>query len=118
MYNPYQFAVNRKQSGQKLISDGPILRLNDGGMDWQNLTIVPLLYHDSGDTSNMWPNGTALYYTMLWAKKNGVAFPNIPSPSYMMAQGLNAKPAFYGCNSTSGPLVICYQWSQWRCEYI
>jgi lysophospholipase len=84
-------------------------------MDWQNVPLVPLLFrgvdaiignNNSGDTTNMWPNGTSLYMTMSWARKQGLAFPIVPSPDTMMSQKLNAKPAFYGCNATSGPLII------------
>lgn len=115
MYNPYNFAPGGRVVGDKSAPAGPILRLNDGGMDWQNLPIAPLLYRgvdaiiandNSGDTVNMWPNGTALYMTSLWAKKQGLAFPDVPTPNAMIAQGLNTKPAFYGCNATSGPLIV------------
>jgi lysophospholipase len=44
--------------------------------------------------------------TMLWAKKNNLNFPNVPTPDVMVRQGLNTKPMFYGCNATAGPLVI------------
>lgn len=107
--------MNGKPVGDPLSADGPILRLNDGGMDWQNLPIAPLLYRgvdaiiandNSGDTTTMWPNGTSLYMTMQWAKKQGLAFPNVPSPDEIMAQGINDRPAFYGCNATSGPLIV------------
>jgi len=115
MYNPYNFAPGGKIVGDKSAPDGPILRLNDGGMDMQNLPIAPLLYRNvdviiandnSGDTADMWPNGTALYMTSHWAKTQGLAFPSVPSPANMVAQGLNTKPAFYGCNATSGPLIV------------
>jgi lysophospholipase len=115
MYNPYNFAPGGKVVGDKISPDGPILRLNDGGMDWQNIPIAPLLYRgvdviiandNSGDTTTMWPNGTALYMTSQWAQKQNIPFPKVPSPATMISQGLNAKPAFYGCNATSGPLIV------------
>lgn len=115
MYNPWKFAINGKPNGDFSAPDGPILRLNDGGMDWQNLPIAPLLYRNvdviiandnSGDTTDMWPNGTSLYMTMQWARRNGLAFPDVPSPNEIMSKGINDRPAFYGCNATSGPLIV------------
>jgi lysophospholipase len=115
MYNPYNFAVNGRVVGNKSTPDGPILRLNDGAMDWQNVPVAPLLYRgldaiiandNSGDTTDMWPNGTSLYMTMLWARKQGLSFPDVPSPDTVVSKNLMGKPAFYGCNATSGPLIV------------
>jgi Lysophospholipase catalytic domain len=114
MYNPYSFAVNGKVVGDKSQPDGPILRLNDDAMDQQNVPLAPLLYRsvdiiiandNSRDTINMRPN-TSLYRTMLWARKNNLAFPNVPSPEVMMSNNMNTIPAFYRCNSTTSPLII------------
>jgi len=108
--------VNGKPSfGSQSDPDGPILRLDDGGMDKQNIPVAPLLYRDvdvivavdnSGDLTTNWPNGTALYTTMQWAQQRNIAFPNVPSPDQMVASGNSTKPRFYGCNASSGPLIV------------
>jgi lysophospholipase len=84
-------------------------------MDKQNIPVVPLLYRgvdviiandNSGDTSTNWPNGTSLYTTMQWAQTRGIAFPTVPSPTEIIAKGWTQKPMFYGCNATTGALII------------
>jgi hypothetical protein len=113
MYNPFKYATNGKVAGNILDPDGPVLRLDDGALNLQNFPVVPLLFRgvdaiandNSGDTTDMWPNGTALYATMQWARRNGLRFPNVPSPDESVARGLNKRPVFYACNSTTGPLI-------------
>src|SRR5271170_753650 len=84
MYDPYKYATNGKVAGNILDPDGPVLRLDDGTLNLQNLPVVPLLFRgvdaiiandNSGGATDMWPNGTALYATMQWARRNGLQFP-------------------------------------------
>jgi len=116
MYNPYRYTSNGQYSGTTFLDpDGPVLRLDDGALNLQNLPVVPLLYRgvdaiiandNSGDTTDMWPNGTALYATMQWAANNNVPFPKVPSPDEVIARNLHKRPVFYGCNSTNTPLIV------------
>jgi lysophospholipase len=116
VYNPFDYFVNGKYSfGVATDPNGPILRLNDGGMDFQNIPVAPLLYRDvdiivavdnSGDTPSNWPNGTALYTSMQWAQARNIPFPIVPSPTQLVQSGNNTKPRFFGCNSNTGPLIV------------
>lgn len=105
------------------------LDLVDGGMDLQNIPLHPLIQpfrsvdaifavDSSADTNYAWPNGTALrasYDRTAGSIANGTLFPPVPDDRTFIAQGLNNRPTFFGCDagnfSTSGgssvpPLII------------
>ncbi|BGP12467.1 hypothetical protein JCM10213v2_000384 [Rhodosporidiobolus nylandii] len=94
-----------------------ILQITDGGENGENVPIGPLLVRArevdvvfaidaSADTEYNWPNGTSLLATAERASNysNGYTnFPPIPANQQeFVDQGLNVRPTFFGCNSTSG----------------
>ncbi|GAA6063845.1 hypothetical protein JCM10212_003592 [Sporobolomyces blumeae] len=99
------------------LSDSDILQLTDGGENGENVPISPLLVKarevdfilaadSSADTEFNWPNGTALLATADRTANysNGFrSFPPIPATADdFVNQGLNVRPTFFGCNSSTG----------------
>ncbi|KAI4204758.1 MAG: hypothetical protein LQ348_001233 [Seirophora lacunosa] len=102
------------------------LTLVDGGEDLQNIPLQPLIQPNrhvdvifavdsSADTSNSWPNGTALIATYERTLDpsgiaNGTSFPYVPDTESFVNLGLNRRPTFFGCNSSNTssvtPLVV------------
>ncbi|KAL8957959.1 MAG: hypothetical protein Q9193_004892 [Seirophora villosa] len=102
------------------------LTLVDGGEDLQNIPLHPLIQPNrhvdvifavdsSADTSNSWPNGTALIATYERTLDpsgiaNGTSFPYVPDTESFVNLGLNRRPTFFGCNSSNTssvtPLVV------------
>ena len=105
------------------------LTLVDGGEDFQNIPLHPLIQpvrevdvifaiDSSADTNNSYPNGTALVATYQRSSaviENGTAFPYIPDQQTIVNLGLNTRPTFFGCdannyttagNSWPGPLLV------------
>ena len=109
------------------------LTLVDGGEDGENLPIHPLIQPNrhvdvifavdsSADTSNNWPNGSALVATYERSLNttgpdgntaniaNGTSFPAIPDSNSFLNLGLNKRPTFFGCNSSNTshitPLIV------------
>ncbi|GAA6007260.1 hypothetical protein JCM11491_003065 [Sporobolomyces phaffii] len=98
-------------------SGNDILQITDGGENGENVPLSPLLVKAreldfilaadaSADTEYSWPNGTSLLATADRAANysHGFrSFPPIPaSAEDFVAQGLNVRPTFFGCNSTTG----------------
>lgn len=56
----------------------------------------------SADTNSGWPNGTSMYatYNRTINDDTTLSFANVPTPDQFVAQGLNTRPTFFGCNST------------------
>jgi lysophospholipase len=91
------------------------LSLVDGGEDFQNIPLHPLIQpvrevdiifaiDSSADTDSNWPNGTALRATYNRAGTdvgNGTLFPAIPSAETFINLGLNRRPTLFGCNATN-----------------
>ncbi|KAL4885534.1 lysophospholipase catalytic domain-containing protein [Aspergillus karnatakaensis] len=102
----------------------PNLDVVDGGEDLQNIPLHPLIQPNrhvdvifavdsSADTEFNWPNGTAMVATYERSLNttgigNGTEFPAVPDQNTFVNQGLNARPTFFGCNSTNttAPLVV------------
>ncbi|KAI9369800.1 lysophospholipase catalytic domain-containing protein [Aspergillus egyptiacus] len=102
----------------------PNLDVVDGGEDLQNIPLHPLIQpsrhvdvifavDSSADTNYNWPNGTALVATYERSLNttgigNGTEFPAVPDQNTFVNLGLNARPTFFGCDSsnTSAPLVV------------
>ena len=100
------------------------LELVDGGTDHQNIPLEPLIQparavdviiavDSSSDTSNVWPNGSAMvatYERSLNASgiANHTAFPSVPDSNTFVNLGLNSRPTFFGCNvsNSSGPTPL------------
>lgn len=100
------------------------LSLVDGGLDGQNLPLLPLLQQsrkvdvifavDSSADSQNFPNGTALvatYERALKGKFNSkFSFPSIPDQNTFVNLGLNKRPTFFGCDASNvtgdAPLIV------------
>ncbi|POS84141.1 hypothetical protein EPUL_005125, partial [Erysiphe pulchra] len=100
------------------------LPLVDGGLDGQNLPLLPLIQQnrkvdvifavDSSADSQNFPNGTALvatYERSLHGKFNSkFSFPSIPDQNTFVNLGLNKHPTFFGCNASNitgdAPLIV------------
>ncbi|TIB92903.1 hypothetical protein E3Q18_01616 [Wallemia mellicola] len=85
--------------------------LVDGGLNDENLhphlkkerqVDLVLAYDGSADTTYSWPNGTSLYatYNRTIHNDSGRSMANVPTPDQIVAQGLNTRPTFFGCNAT------------------
>lgn len=113
------------------ISGLEYITLIDAGETNQNIPLEPLLvpsrnvdailaFDASGDTTNFWPNGSALYTTYTRAKilaqnqNVSIRMPEVPSTNGFINGGLNTRPTFFGCNDTTTPLIVYvpnYPWS-------
>ena len=104
------------------------LTLVDGGLDFQNIPLHPVIQPDrnvdvifavdsSADTPSNWPNGTALVATYERSQSsvaisNGTRFASIPDVNTMINLGLNTRPTFFGCNASNitteyvAPLIV------------
>ena len=109
--NPfYNFASSPAVSSMKQLT------LVDGGESDQNNPIWPFLHRsvdviivsdNSADTSDNYPDGSELYSTYVQAQAAGLSkMPIIPSSSVFLAQGLNKRPTFFGCNSPSTATIV------------
>ncbi|KAI1434038.1 lysophospholipase catalytic domain-containing protein [Xylaria sp. CBS 124048] len=94
-------------------ADSEVLSLVDGGEDFENLPLLPLLQparavdvivaiDSSADTNFNYPNGSALRNTFERAKlHNGsIELPMIPDADTFINLGLNHRPTFFGCNTS------------------
>jgi lysophospholipase len=100
------------------VSNDFLLTLVDGGASNQNNPIWPfiqparkvdvLIVNDnSADTSNMYPSGTAIQQTYLVSQSAGLTkMPFIPDSSTFIAQGLNKRATFFGCNETDKVFIV------------
>ena len=113
----------------------PMLYLDDGGEDLQNIPLLPLLQRNmdvimavdsSGDTGDLisiccgynWPNGTAIIATYAYAlspkgRQQKISMPYIPPLTTFVEKQLSARPTFFGCDSRNGtnpnivpPLIV------------
>ncbi|RKF56918.1 Lysophospholipase [Golovinomyces cichoracearum] len=100
------------------------LSLVDGGIDGQNLPLVPLLQPqrkidvifavDSSADFNNFPNGASMIATLrrsLDGKLSKlVSFPSVPDNYSFVSLGLNKRPTFFGCDDSDRsrvtPMVI------------
>ncbi|KAF9061930.1 lysophospholipase [Rhodocollybia butyracea] len=103
-------------------SNNTELNLIDGGFNGEGLPLNPLLVKARGvevivavegtaDTADNWPNGMSFLFsqerlsTML--ADTHQQLPDMPvSADDFVAQGLNLRPTFFGCNNTDTPFVI------------
>lgn len=96
----------------------PELDLVDGGEALQNNPIWPFLQpsrnvgvlvvnDNSADTSDNFPNGQEIYTTYQQAQQRGLTkMPVIPPSSTFIAQGLNKRPTFFGCNDNTKITIV------------
>lgn len=116
--NPFYGYHNATNLG----SQSERLTLVDGGEDLQNIPLHPLIQptrfvdvifavDSSADTDSFWPNGASLVATYERSRNkisNGTSFPAVPDINTFLNLGLNARPTFFGCNSsnTTGPTPL------------
>lgn len=116
--NPFYGYHNATNLG----SQSERLTLVDGGEDLQNIPLHPLIQptrlvdvifavDSSADTNSSWPNGASLVATYERSRNkisNGTSFPAVPDINTFINLGLNARPTFFGCNSsnTTGPTPL------------
>lgn len=101
------------------VADQVELYLVDGGEALQNNPIFPMLQpargidvlivnDNSADTSNNFPNGSEILTTYVQSfNHNLTRMPYIPSVETFVAEGLNTRATFFGCNTTD-KLTIVY----------
>jgi lysophospholipase len=94
------------------------LSLVDGGEALQNNPILPFLQparnisaiivnDNSADTSNNFPNGSEILTTYVQSFNHGLTrMPFIPSVETFIAEGLNERATFFGCNDTSKITIV------------
>ncbi|CCH59338.1 hypothetical protein TBLA_0B05030 [Henningerozyma blattae CBS 6284] len=89
--------------------------LVDGGEDQIEIPLISLVQKNrdldvifaldnSADTNLNWPNGNGVvqaYERQFAPQGDNMAFPYVPSVADFVAQGLNKRPTFFGCDSTN-----------------
>ncbi|GAM88947.1 hypothetical protein ANO11243_069810 [Dothideomycetidae sp. 11243] len=107
-----------QSSGSPLVAGQSQLHLTDGGIGGQNNPIWPFLQPErsatvlivsdnSADTSTDFPDGTELYNTYMRAQQVGLTkMPKIPPSSTIVAEGLNTRATFFGCNETQALTIV------------
>ncbi|KAK9451588.1 lysophospholipase catalytic domain-containing protein [Limtongia smithiae] len=109
--NPF-FNVNTEISYMYNESD---LTIVDGGEDYQNIPLVPLIQpvrgldvifaiDNSADTDYNWPAGwamTATYERQFSSQANGTKFPAVPTRNTFVGNNLTASPTWFGCNASN-----------------
>lgn len=126
IYSPNPF-YQSKLGQLEEFSNNKEFALVDGGQDWQNMPMIPLMvperqvdlvfaFDNSADTGNLWPNASALQYTynrQFMPIGKTFSFPYIPPSETFVSKKLNKKPVFFGCDaknltslSSVPPLVI------------
>ncbi|KEF57225.1 lysophospholipase [Exophiala aquamarina CBS 119918] len=124
LYGPNPFYFYRNETNAN--AQSPTLFLVDGGEDLQNVPFHPLIQparsvdvifaiDSSADTQTFWPNGTSMVATYrrslnLTGIANGTVFPSVPDQNTFVNLGLNARPTFFGCDSSNmtgpSPLIV------------
>lgn len=101
-----------------LVSSAETLNLVDGGISGQNVPIWPFVQNyrtvdvliasdNSADTDYNWPNGTEIRQTYLNAIAAGLTrMPYIPTADVFVAEGLNKRATFFGCNETDTMFIV------------
>jgi lysophospholipase len=121
-WTPNPFRGYNPEENDAAISDR--LTLVDGGEDLQNIPFHPLLsieravdvvfaVDSSADTNFSWPDGQSMqatYERSLEPISQGTGFPAAPGRSTFINLGLNARPSFFGCDSSNvsdpHPLIV------------
>ncbi|KAL3420159.1 lysophospholipase [Phlyctema vagabunda] len=105
-------------NGANNVSAQLSLSLVDGGEALQNNPIFPFLQparhvdviivnDNSADTADNWPNGTEILTTYVQAlSQNLTRMPFIPSVDTFLADRLNQRATFFGCNDTAQATII------------
>jgi lysophospholipase len=99
------------------ISAQQSLSLTDGGIDGQNNPIFPFLQparnvsaiivNDNSADSNNYPNGSSILKTYVQSfNHNYTRMPFIPSVATFVAEGLNKRATFFGCDDPSKIIIV------------
>ena len=110
--NPF---YNYAQSS--IVASQEDLYLVDGGEALQNNPIWPFLHRplvdvlivndNSADTSANYPNGSEIYTTYQRATDEGLTrMPVIPDVTTFLANGLDTRPTFFGCNDPNVITIV------------
>ena len=101
-----------------LVSNNDLLTLVDGSLSQQSHPIWPFIRPDrevdvlivndnSADAASNHPNGSEIYNTYIQAKVDGLSkMPLIPPVSTFLAQGLDERATFSGCNETDTVFIV------------
>lgn len=110
---PNPFANHAQSSG---VTHYPSVTMLDGGSTGQNVPFWPLLHRNvdvifavdsSSDVDGAFPGGSSLYNTYTEDRSQGLnRMPKIPPMSTFVAQGLNSRTTFFGCNDATRPTII------------
>lgn len=108
----------RNYPSSPIVQHDPNLYLVDGGESNQNVPLWPLIQHarnvdvviandNSADTDGNLPNGTEIRQTYLNAQAAGLTkMPYIPPVAVFVAQGLNMRATFFGCNQSDTTFIV------------
>ncbi|GAV48006.1 hypothetical protein ZYGR_0I03020 [Zygosaccharomyces rouxii] len=115
VYSPNPFLNTSYVSNDYTSSlvDSKDLYLVDGGEDNENIPLLPFLQKERGvdvifaldnsaDTTEYWPDGSSLvatYERQFGKMGKDIAFPYVPDVETFVAEGLNTKPTFFGCDA-------------------
>ena len=100
------------------VQSTPLIAMADGGEANHNDPIWPFIQpqravdvtivnDNSADTSDNFPNGTEIRQTYDSAKAAGLTkMPFIPDVATFVAQGLNKRATFFGCNETGTTFIV------------
>jgi lysophospholipase len=121
--NPfYQYSSSSGfQNPANNVSAQKSLSLVDGGEALQNNPIFPFLVparnisaiivnDNSADSSNNFPNGSEILTTYVQSFNQGLTrMPFIPSVEIFIAEKLNQRATFFGCNDNSKVIIVYIQ---------
>ena len=105
-------------ASSSLVSSQEDLFLADGGEAHQNNPLFPLLQpsravdviivnDNSADTSDNFPDGSEILTTYQQSLSAGLTrMPFIPPVATFLAEGLNKRPTFFGCNDNSKITIV------------
>jgi lysophospholipase len=94
------------------------LTLLDGGFSDQVNPIWPFIVDErdvdvlivndnTADTANNFPNGSSIHQTYLQAQIAGLSkMPFVPDPDTFVAEGLNTRATFFGCDEKNTTLMV------------
>lgn len=115
-YN-YQSSSSKFNSANNIAAQKE-LSLVDGGLSYQQNPISPLLQparavdvlivnDNAADGSSNFPNGTDMVNTYVQSVSHNLTrMPFIPSVDTFIAQGLNKRATFFGCNATDKITIV------------
>jgi lysophospholipase len=73
-----------------------------------------LVNDNSGDTDDVWPNGTEILHTYQQAQNHKLTkMPSIPSSSDIVSKKLNKQAIFLGCNDASKVTIVWLPNQKW-----